>query len=78
MIKTENKSNPWAFKKKKKNLHSFLPSEFLESLTCTRFVPTSMETCQMLMLGLDFETDASQEFNYPVGVRGSFGFMPNC
>lgn len=31
----------------------------------------------MLMLGLDLETDSSQEFNYPVGVSGSFGFIPN-
>lgn len=31
----------------------------------------------MLMLGLDLERDSSQEFNYPVGVSGSFGFIPN-
>lgn len=36
-----------------------------------------METCQTLMLGLDFETYWNQEFNYPVGVTGGFGFIPN-
>lgn len=29
----------------------------------------------MLMLGLDFETSLNQEFNYPVGVSGCFGFI---
>lgn len=36
-----------------------------------------MATCQMLVLGLDFETSSNQGFNYPVGVSGCFGFIYN-
>lgn len=56
---------------------SYFPSFWIFRGTCTSIGRSYMENCQTLMLGLNFETYWNQEFNYPVGVTGGFGFIPN-